>query len=198
MRSPYMVFVKGVTHLVDGEFPKHFDSNAKRQIQSVLSVLTISYIIIGIVTPSSYLFESGVIPTSQVEVLTLIVFLGTPFLISHIAAIRRVSLEEHALQTSLNQVASLSRDTDVVQDVVVLYDYMKVFFALFLVFTSLQIPGYILGTHWIQVLHLVTIPYQLYYLLLFLVGAFILGGRWGRQHINNDADETTTESSDTN
>lgn len=196
MRSPYMWFVEKLADLIDGEHPRHFDTRVKRRVRFILFFSVISFASCWAFGPRDYLF-SGFVPTTNEELLALLIFLVMPFLLSHASLIRRQSIEQHAIRSSFSQILSGSTDTDVVEDAVLLYDYIKVFFALFIMFTVLQLPYFFVPNQVTEFLSTISLPYHLYYMLIVMIGGFILGGRWAIQITNNNTSNTDTKSKQT-
>lgn len=197
IRSPYLVCVKLLATLVNGAYPAHYDTRVRRQIRVILAGGTLVTTWLSIHAPVD---KTGNLGTLVMTIHTQVVigFLALLTIgIWHIASLRRQSLEEHVLRTSRAHVVQ-SDSVDAVHDVLLLYDYMKVFFVLALIYHLPDIATLIApDVTLLNRLRIAVFPLQMYYVLLFLDYLTWIGGRWMRKYRTNDRESTLPGDADT-
>lgn len=192
-----MWFVGIVASFVNGAYPEHYDLKLQKRVRRVLTFGIVSMSSIEIVTEEQILqvpmFAHDTTISEQIYLLFVFLYL---FPIIYLSFMRLSSIEEHILKTSAEEVRYQSSNEAVV-DTNLLYDYLKVFVTLMIVFS---IPDLIspLEIEFVQVLSTGMFPIQLYYFLIIMEYSVSIGGRWSRKYMSNDSSEKTALESKTN
>lgn len=131
--------------------------------------------------------------SEQIYILFIFLYI-TP--IMYLSYMRLGSIEEYILNTSANEVRYESSD-DTVVDANLLYDYLKVFATLMLIFSIPDILYLFIKTGYIKVASTALFCVQLYYFFMILEYGVSIGGRWSRKYISNDRTDRTEANSET-
>jgi len=187
MKSPYMLAVKGISQAIGGEFPAHYDSVIRRRVRLLFIFSTV---LLGVLVVTRGVSSGGSfrLPSEPDAVVILVFGIVVSLITLRLAKQRRRSIEKHVLETDTDQV--VTDDTaETAADVSTIFDYLKVFFVLALLY---RVPRAIFILRpdlkiFLQI-DVVTLIIQLYYLLIVLNLFIPLMIRWGSQYITNDAD----------
>lgn len=198
MRSPYMWFVQKVALVINGAYPEHYDSTLQKRVRRTLLLSVISMGIIEIATDSSIMqvpmFASSTTVLEQVSLLFIFLLI---FPVVYLSAMRLTSIEENILETSLDEVRYQSSNNDTVVDTNLLYDYLKVFATLMIIFSIPDLVYLFVETKVIQVVSTSVLMLQVYYFLIIVEYGASVGGRWSRKYISNDRSQKTDMESET-
>ncbi len=193
MQSPYMWFVRLLAKVIGGEYPAHYDSKVRRRVRIVVGGGTVGFAVVAAVADASA-FGTGAslldtsLPSESVMRTTFfaraLVLVG----VWGVAHLRRESIKRHVLETNTEELLD-KNSVEAMQDAVYMADFLKVFFALAVLFhvpeVALLVWPDLIALH--RVRHSLVVV-QLYYILLFIDFAILLGGRWANQYITNDRD----------
>lgn len=193
LRSPYLLFVQLLARCLDGEYPAHYDTGVRRRVRAILLLGSLLSVVFAIhAQPASRpLATLSAASVTTAEFVTALLLLGVTIGIWRAAYLRRKSIEKHVLTTTTEELVT-DDSAEAAEDAVLLFDYLKVFFALALLFHIPDILMLVWPTY--NVLFRVSLAlyaFQMYYMLIFIDYAIYLGGRWGRDYLLNDRDTTT-------
>jgi len=187
-KTPYQKFVEYIAKVVNGAYPDHYDASLRREIRLSLGVATGVMLAIAITTTDSILFKGFQYVDSIQDGLISLFLLVLLVQFIRITALRRHSIEMHILNTQYTEIIQ-EKTQNTVQDTNLLYDYMKVFFILTIVFSTPELIELFISTELIRDIATVLKPLQIYYLLLLVNTGRIIATRWVKYY-QNDTQQT--------